>query len=611
MFSCLHRMTNHNSQRWLWAVALFIITYSIRVLFIIESNSRMIAFNTPVPGMDIDLYWQAARLIGQGECADGPCFELMMCSSPAYVYWLSTLQGIFGPSMFWLRLINALVVSTSAVLLYYLILQITQRLWIAVTGGLAWAIFPSLIFFDAMLYKSSLGILVLLGMLVFVSLGKRSVYPLALILTGALLASVLLMLLQGSSFFISFAILIYICFDPRIDRKKSAALVVGIGMAFVMQVFFLQNKSSHQKPIFTKYLPQTGIHFNIGFNEQANGAYVKIKGVHSWPYGHNFQARIKAEVDLGRHLSPKEADQYYTDKALAYIAAHPVDAVWLVVKKAALFFNNYEIKGADNLSFAKEKSRVLSMSPLGLGILVMLSAVGLCYLVKKRRFGHLTLLLGILLAVLLSNLMIFVTWRYRIFNIVPLFLLASFGLLSIQECIIQLKNGAKPVWARWIAFAAAVLIPMVLGGMLTYLPLVGNELKAGYYRISLQNEKLSRDGKRRMEKLQQMDRVASEDNSDLVKKALLLSKLHRYSASFKLLEKLWDRQVYQFRGVRQHVVYLMWLGEYDRARALVKDASKDYPYIMSKLEKTFRGVERRAYKKFVRNVVGDGERLNR
>ena len=68
-----------------------------RLLFVQETYD-LVAYRTPSPGGDIDLYWRAAQQIRAG-LPWRPSFEIMMTSAPLYPLWLAASQTILGDSI--------------------------------------------------------------------------------------------------------------------------------------------------------------------------------------------------------------------------------------------------------------------------------------------------------------------------------------------------------------------------------------------------------------------------------------------------------------------------------------------------------------------------------
>jgi hypothetical protein len=579
----------------------YIVTCAIRVAFIFESNA-IACIRTPTPGMDVDLYWQSARLLVQGACTNRPCFELMMCSSTIYPYWLAFWRMVIGPDMVLHRLLNAGLVSLSAVLLFRLIIRLTGRLWPAIGCSLVWATLPSLIYFDSTLYKTSLAILFSLLLLTLVlsesDASRARAYPYIIkgALTGLLLSA--LYFIQSATFLFSIVIIVYYTVDRRLGPGQKRVLlasltgcllVAGLGHCFRQG----WSDSSYAWP-----WPMKGVHFRIGFNDRADGTYVQLPNIDTWPYGHSFQARMAAEVELQRHLTPAESDQFYVRQALNYIAVHPLDSLLLVIRKTLLFFNDYEAKGVEDLYYLKKRCRLLAFAPFGLGIVIIFAALGVVQLLKSRQYQLALLLGGLLGAVLASNLIIFVSWRYRLLNIVPLMLLAAHGIIYIQEKSYGLIHDTEPIAKRLMKFLCAAFLPMIATGFLAYSPVIGAKYKA-FYRKADVNDKLSMTAEKLLKDLHRKERQASTDLEAITRKALLLNKLHRHSEAFFLLESICGQSTANPIAVHQYMVYLMWLGKYDQAIAVMQNAKSQHADLVPRIASMFRPIEKQAFKAFI------------
>lgn len=596
-------LLNPKQHIGLWAAIIFLVTCAIRIAFIFESNT-IASIRTPTPGMDVDLYWQAARLINQGACGDQPCFELMMCSSAFYPFWLAFWQMVIGPDMLLHRLVNACLVSLSAVLMFRLMFGLTRRFLPAIVCSLVWATLPSLIYFDSTLYKTSLAIfffLILLTMVLYEPDTPRT-YPYVVkgVLTAILLSA--LFLLQSATFLFSAVVFAYYSLDRQLGPKKKRALLASLAGCLVLIGLGYHFRDAWSNYHYARYLPEKGFHFRIGFNEQSDGTYVKLKGIDPWPYGHNFQARMAAEVASAKPLTAAESDRYYTHQALSYIADHPLDSLALVVRKALLFFNDYEVKGVDDLYYLKRHSLILSLTPFSLGIVVIFAALGFIHLLDSRQY-RLTLLLGGMLgAVLTSNLIIFISWRYRLLNLVPLMLLSSFGVLSVQEKTLKLIHCPDPPGKRLIRYLGIVLLPLIAAGLLTYSPVIGEKGRT-FYRQAEVNDKLSRTAEKLLKQLHRRERQASPHPKAITRKALLLNQLHRHSEAFALFKSICDQSLENPIADHQYLIYLMWLGEYDEAVELVQAIKDHNADLLPRIVSNFKPIEKQAFKEFIEKKI--------
>ncbi len=589
----------------IWGGVVFLMAFAIRAAFIFESN-HIASIRTPTPGMDVDLYWQAARLIGRGLCRDQPCFELMMCSSPLFPCWVAFWQMVLGPDMLLHRLLNALLASVSAVLMFRLMFRLTNRLTAALFGSLAWAVLPSLIFFDATLYKASLAILLLSMVFTLVLSEPESIRIYPYIIKGALTGMLLgLLLLQQSATFLFFMVVMAYCvLDKRLGPGKKLALLGALAGCLIMTGFGFHLHNTWRGDRHNQPIPQKGVHFRIGFNERADGTYVRLAQIPAWPYGHSFASRMVAETALARPLTPAQADRYFIKQALKYMTDHPMAAIGLIIKKTILFFNDYEVKGVDDLYYLKRQSRILSLSPFGLGVIVVFAALGVVSLLESRQLRLLLLLGGMLGAVLASNLIIFVSWRYRLLNLVPLFLLASFGIVFVKEKTLKLIHGPDPLGKRLFRFFGTAMLPMIGAGLLTYSPAIG-EKDGAFYRQAEVNAQLSLDAEKLLKELHRRERQASTHPKALARRALLLVQLHRHSEAYILLKSICRQSLDNPTAVHHYLTYLFWLGEYDEAVELIKTVNRRNARLVPIIVNDLKGVEKQVYELFVRERAHD------
>ena len=81
---------------------------------------------------------------------------------------------------------------------------------------------------------------------------------------------------------------------------------------------------------------------------------------------------------------------------------------------------------------------------------------------------------------------------------------------------------------------------------------------------------------------------------------MILSRLHRHSESFSLLKEIHAEHNYQLNPTSKYLVYLLWLGEYDHARQLMRNVAVRNPMLALQVETALKGVEKEAYRIFVK-----------
>lgn len=588
--------------KWPLMVIIFLVSFIIRALFIFET-ADIPSIRTPVPGMDIDLHWQAASMLMAGATRSEPFFELMMCSTPFHIYWLAFWRSIFGDSLIFHQVLNAFFASFNALLIFHTTFRLVGKKDVAAICGLAWATLPSLIYFESTLYKSGLELLSLNIVLWILLSGFERKGKIRIAVSGIIIGIILLLLLclQLNTFLYPVLVVAFILFDKNIVFQgkvlfsMSAVIVLLSGSLY----FHLHGQSAETK--YSWFQPQKGVHIRIGFNENANGSYVRLKSIPSMPYGHLFYSRMYAETVVGNKLSQKESDWFYIRNAAKFISENPIQTFQLVIKKVALFINNHEVKGVDDLYYLKNQSRVLACSPLGLGVIEIFAGLGAVHLLSKKKCRFFFMLTGFLVSMLAGNIIIFVTWRYRLHCVIPLILMASYGIVFFKKKTLLLFRGGCFDKNNFMGYLWKVLLPMCLCGIVAFFPLIGDSSQR-YYNKARINDGLSQKAEKLIQQLEQISQEASSSPRVLIQKATILNKLHRHSQAFRLLLNIHERGVGTPDATILYVRYLVWLGEYEDVSNVLKDAEKTSPGTIKKIESKLKGVERIVYRKFIKKL---------
>ena len=586
---------------WLLPLAVFLLCFTVRLVFIAETRDEP-TFRTPSPGMDIDLHWQAASLLLDGATTDEPQFALMIGSRPSRAYWLACLRLTMGDSMLLHRGVNAVLGSVTAVLMFLLVQALTRRRWPACLCALIWICLSSLIYFDSMLHKSALellGLTLLLHLLLDHVRLPRKLYH---IMKGALIGGLLavLFMLQANTFLYALVIFAYLAVGPAdINGAKTqvvaAALLV---LACALLVPMARRQVADDK--YPWGLPQAGIHMRIGFHDKAYGGYQPYRDITPWPWGHVFQARLLAEVELERPLTPAEADRFFMQQSWAFVRDNPRAAAGLIWAKFLLFFNDYEAKGIHSLDHLKTASTLLALTPVGLGLLVTFAGVGIIRMVELRKYRLLWLFGGLLGAVLLANLLTFVSWRYRLHNVVPLMVFAAFGFEAVVAATTQLFESDGRWGRQLLRFGLSVVLPLALCAWLAYHPALEGRRELAV-RTGESDNKASEQAEEWRRRLDALQPGSAPEQELSIERALLLGQLHRHTESFRLLKAVHATETYLLpQAPFRHLNYLLWLGEYDAAVHLFESVQLHAPDFAPEIYQRLESIERRAFDLFVK-----------
>jgi hypothetical protein len=565
------------ASRAVWGAIIFTLALALRLGFVWETLDRP-TFRTPTPGLDIHVHWQAAKAMNDGASTASPHFELMLPSAPLLVHWLAFWHRVLGDeSVTPHRIVNAVLGALNAALVYLLLCTLLGGTSpVAVGAALVWAGLPSLIFFDTALHKSVLSIFMLLVLLLVISRRTRPTSRIALACEGGALGLLLglLFLCQLNTFLFIVAVVPVLIFDREVAgwNKAWRALPVLLVFAAIFSMFQFRNEIWDQK--FPWYLPQKGIHLRIGNQASSTGGYRPYKQIARYPFGHVFQARLYAETVLGRRQSPWEADRLLTDEAVQFVRDNPLQSLDIATRKILRFFNDFEQKGVDSLYQIETYSKILASDPLGLGILVLFSGLGVIRLVVENRVRLLYLLLSLLSSVLISNLMTFMTWRYRLLALVPLVLLAGLG-ASLLWKVVQTVATERSIRPR-STLIAAMLVALLACGWLTYRPEF-EQVEAKQVEVASRNEAASLRAETRSAKLKLLESRVPSRRVELAEAGLLF-KLHRFTQALDLYTEVdpCKPPTGESSGCSSYSRLLIWLGDYERvAQALRTLRSRD------------------------------------
>jgi len=394
---------------------------------------------------DSQSYDQWARAIAAGDWVGREVFF----QSPLYPYFLASIYRLFGRDFMVLRLVQ---IAMGGVACWFVIgagnFFFSRRT--GIIAGLLLALYPSAIFYDLQIQKTSLDffcislLLYLCGRMVG-SPGWRACFGMgaALGLFGLNRENALL-LIPCMLFWL------WVAFRPHPPGRyfRFAGGLLG-GAVLVLLPVGIRNQAVGGEFLLTT--SQFGYNFFIGNGRQATGTYRPLTWEHGdWRYEKQDAIGL-AEKDLGRPLSPSEVSRYWLQRALSDMRSDPFSWAGLMATKVRLFVNAVELSDTESEYAHRHWSVVLRLLGQGFhfGVLFPLAAVG-AFAARGawRRQWVLHLILG---AYTVSVLLFYIFSRYR-FPIVPLLILwAAFG---IQQTIAACRDGK---WFSLLSLAGVAL----------------------------------------------------------------------------------------------------------------------------------------------------------
>lgn len=377
-------------------------------------------------------------------------------SSPLYPFVLAGLLRAFaGGGLAAVRLVQT-AVGTASVFLISMLARATLGRRAAVAAVYLAATYVPFVFFESEVLEITLVIALVAAMLLVLARRDASASPASACAAGLLLGLASL----GKPNLLLFApvgsIMLLATGDgPRARRiAPAAAFFLAAGLTILPATIHNYRASGDVIPVSSN----GGINLFIGNHPGASGMFQVPPEMRLDLMTSSTEA---AERATGRALSAGEVSDYWAGRAFAYMRSQPGPWLRLMARKAALFWNHYEIPNHYHFYFVRAFAPALRLPVSTFGVIAPLGLVGLGLAVARRRRGA-ALLVTYGATFMASVVPFFITARYRL-AIAPVLLVgAGFALTEMWDRLHARRwrslAGAAAVAA---ALAMAVNAPMV------------------------------------------------------------------------------------------------------------------------------------------------------
>jgi Flp pilus assembly protein TadD/4-amino-4-deoxy-L-arabinose transferase-like glycosyltransferase len=430
----------------LQVLSLFVLALVIRILHFVQMRHSLVY---EVLICDAWQYDQWAQRIASGEWLGTKVFY----QTPLYPYSLAVIYAVFGHSVWAVRGVQAVLGSLACAFIARAGARFcSERVgWLA---GLLLALYPPAIFFDGILQKASLDLLLVTSLLYALAVYQSRRRRLALAAAGGLLGLFILNRENAAVLFpILLAWIVWIHWEQSWRTRCYRVLAFGISVFAVLLPVGLRNLYVGGEFLLTT--SQMGANFYIGNHRGASGYYESLRPLRGDPRHESDDARLLAEEALGRRLSPAQVSGFWLRRAWADIRDDPVGWLGLLARKAFFTVQSLEIADAESLRNHQEISTILSGLgwPLRFGVLIALSVPGLWW--TRRDWRRLWVLYAIAAAFALAVALFYTMARYR-YPLVPVAVIfAASGLLGLWDRIRARNRQA----VRELAFGLALAVP--------------------------------------------------------------------------------------------------------------------------------------------------------
>ena len=402
-----------------------------------------------VLGSDPGYYYnKAVEILRSGDWVGSKIFF----ASPFYPYFLATLFSIFGRELFAARIVQGLIGSLTAILVYLIGKRaFGQR--VGFVAGILYCLYPVFPFYELTLeYDPLLLFHMLLAIAVCFGLQDNWTIP----------RSLFLGLLVGLSFTLRPNILIlliplWILFAGRGANLSSSRLLVGIvffGLGCLLIIFPITLRNYLVGGEWVLISAHGGEAFYTGNNPYTDSAIAKIPSVET-----DFAGEERDFVRLAFRKTGEKgyrtASHFWYREGFEFIRQHPSAYLRLLLKKVYRLLKAYEIPDNNDYQFTRTFFHPLARgwSHIDYGLILALSVYGLAVGLRYSKEA-LFLFLYLVLSVSVSLLFPIIS-RYRLPIVPVLIVFAAFTCCHVWE---NMKRGRRKI----IFLSLLICVPVYL-----------------------------------------------------------------------------------------------------------------------------------------------------
>jgi Tfp pilus assembly protein PilF/4-amino-4-deoxy-L-arabinose transferase-like glycosyltransferase len=403
------------------ALCIFIVALGARILHTLAVRESPFFENLLVDSVDFDA--RAAAFLDGRWPEPGAFFQ-----APLYPLFLSLVYRIFGHDLLAARVVQAVLGSLSAVLVYYVGRRCAGRA-AGIVAGAMYSVYAMAIHFDSEILRPSLVVfLSLCSLLLLMRAAKARAYATlgaaGLILGLACTARPTLLL------FLPLA-LVWVLFragapwrprSPALRPVLSAALFAACALVPVTSVTVTNYARSGS---FVPISYNGGINFYIGNNAEYDQT-VGIRPGIRWDL-------LTAEPEENRITDPSGWSGHYYKKSRDYILSDPAGYGALLFKKAVLFWNGFEIERNTSFEHVADFSPVFATPLASFRWIAPLALAGMILAWRRRAALGLPALL--LASQFAATVLFFVCARYRMTSVPVLCLFAGFAAVGLFRMV--------------------------------------------------------------------------------------------------------------------------------------------------------------------------------
>ena len=416
-------------------------------------------------GSDMQFYSDWGRRIANGQLTDGQAFYGL----PGYAYILGTLYKLLGFDPFTIGLIQALLFSLTAVVIYRLALLafgsddqsedapiISRPRLVGWLAALGWIFFVPAETFATILMPTVWGVLAYWGCVAWLLRTREAAWTRPWFGIGLIIG--ILATMVATVFFLTplvIAAMGHAVGKGKVWRQRLsliggaagmyvAGILLGTSPAWLHNYFV-----AHERVLLSAH---GGINLWIGNNPTATGYPKMPPGIRATQQGSLKDSISLAERTVGRPLTRAEVSAFWTGQARAFISGHFREWLRLLGRKVANFWNTYEYDDVSMIGRLRENG--VTWPGLSFGPIAALGLAGMACVGWRAR-GPRWITAAVLLH-MLSLLPVFITERYRVIAVPGLLLFAAWWIDATWRRV-ECRRGFEALGLAGFAVLAACL----------------------------------------------------------------------------------------------------------------------------------------------------------
>jgi tetratricopeptide (TPR) repeat protein len=371
---------NATRRYWLGAlIAIFVVALLARGVYLYQI--RDIGF-IHQPQSDARVYVERAAGIAAGDVI-GPADFV---HAPLYAYFLGIIRVLCGENLWWPRIVQIVGGAAGCVVLALLTRRLLDSAAAGIIAGLVLAVYPPAIFFDGLIQKASLTLLLCILALWTTQRAADRATWVNWIVAGVVFG--LLILNRQNTLALVPLWLAWLWIEARSLRWPGRALKTAAAVGVL--VLTLLPWAARNRVVLGDWVlttPNLGQNFAMGNHPAGTGTYLPQARGHGSAESEQAGWVAAAEAATGRAMSAAEVSEYYLDAALAWIRANPTAWLRLTGKKLLMTWGSYEAYDTEDYYLYQEHAPLLALLDRGLhfGVIAPFGLAGAVLLGGRSR----------------------------------------------------------------------------------------------------------------------------------------------------------------------------------------------------------------------------------